>query len=100
MLTCLILKSPNKKILFQSTVSLIVLLKTMQNSFQIVCLPKEKKLFTVLNSPHVNRKSQKQVFAPSSKILFFVKLENKIYKKLLVLFLSNIGVSFTIKAFS
>lgn len=52
-------------------------------------LPKKRKLFTVLRSPHIDKKSREQFKFTSRKIKLIVKEKNENKNALFVFFLKN-----------
>jgi len=96
------LTSCNKKILFQSASVFIFLLRLSGKSYQSVVVPVRQTRLTLLNSPHVNRTSQKQFYSSAYKItfMFFFDKKENFFQYLLFLFLTNAGTGFSIRVIS
>jgi ribosomal protein S10 len=94
------IKTANKSILFHTINIFSSFFKVLKKPYKILFLPSKKKVVTVLNSPHVNRNSQKQIYFSTHKAIFLFKVKQKtMFEKFLFLLLTNSGVFFNLKIF-
>jgi len=98
---CLELRSSNRKILNQLLYSLFSVFKKKKKNSTFFYLPRCKKFITILNSPHVNKRSQRRFSFMIYKAFAVLKVFDVVFfRKTLLIFLFNIGVSFNIKILS
>jgi|TARA_B110001469_G_scaffold127390_1_gene148082 small subunit ribosomal protein S10 len=78
---------------FASLIVVKKLLSTFCASIKVVILPKKKKRFTLIRSPHVNKKSKEHFQILKYQRLFYVTLTEETLRKFLVGIPNDLEVS-------